>query len=235
MTSGSDLADFGRADGASESASRLLSLLFRHEESEETRVRAWQALLERYHGLLLYVAKSFGRRHDETMDYYTEIISELRHNDFQRLRRYAASDRAQFKTWLVVVARRICLDYRRQRYGRLTSQSSDVTDQASVRRTLVDHIVEDIDEIQVPDPAGSDPETACLTADLHERLQAALARLPTRDRLTLTLRFVDDLPARKIAATLRYPTPWHVYRRITSVLARLRRELETDGIDEPRP
>jgi DNA-directed RNA polymerase specialized sigma24 family protein len=44
------------------------------------------------------------------MDGYAYVLEALRSDDYRRLRAYAADGRSKFSTWLVVVARRLCLD-----------------------------------------------------------------------------------------------------------------------------
>ena len=56
----------------------------------------------------------------------------------------------------------------------------------------------------VPDPRPGPDENVESTAELS-RIIAALARLPERYRLTLTLRYFDDMTVSEIAAVLRIP------------------------------
>ena len=49
-------------------------------------------------------------------------------------------------------------------------------------------------------PAGEEPEAAALAAERRQAVRAALARLPERYRLALTLRFFHDLSYEEIAA-----------------------------------
>ena len=48
-------------------------------------------------------------------------------------------------------------------------------------------------------PAADDPEAAALASERREQVRAALARLPERYRLILTLRFFGDLSYQEIA------------------------------------
>jgi DNA-directed RNA polymerase specialized sigma24 family protein len=66
-------------------------------------------------------------------------------------------------------------------------------------------------------------------------LDAALATLSPSDQVLLRLRFDDGLSAQQIARTLHYPTPFHVYRRINALLARLRELLRARGIESSVP
>ena len=54
--------------------------------------------------------------------------------------------------------------------------------------------------------------------------------LTPRDRLVLRYRFDDDLSAREIARLLKFRTQFHVYRRITAILASCRQALAAKGV-----
>src|SRR5215210_389345 len=89
-------------------------------DSSDAAVReaGWEHFLNLHSKLLLHVARSFGDDHDAVMDRYTYLLEQLRRDDFRKLRGYAALDRSEFSTWLVVVAQRIYLDHHRSKYGR---------------------------------------------------------------------------------------------------------------------
>ena len=90
-----------------------LSHLLAHLEPP-ARDEAWTAFVQANSKLILFVAHSLGSDHDDVMDRYTFILDQLRRDDFHRLRAYGADGRGKFTTWLVVVARRLCLDHRRE-------------------------------------------------------------------------------------------------------------------------
>lgn len=160
------------------------------------------------------------------MDRYTWILDHLRADDFRRLRSFSGDGRSKFSTWLVVVARRLCVDHHRQRYGRDRGSGNDVE-----RRRLADLCAEQLDAGEIPDSAAETPDRLLLAAETREALDGALEALDPRDRLLLRLRFEDDLPANEIAALLKLPTPFHVYRRVNTLLGALRRSLEARGVE----
>ena len=82
---------------------------------------------------------------------------------------------------------------------------------------------------------GQAPDAEIRSDDLQRALTTALKRLDTRDRLLLRLRFELDLPARKVAELMGYPTPFHVYRRCTRLCGTLRNELARSGIEDEEP
>jgi hypothetical protein len=50
--------------------------------------------------------------------------------------------------------------------------------------------------------------------------------------LLLKYRFEDALPASRIARLMSFPTPFHVYRRLNTILVSLRRTLQAAGIED---
>lgn len=171
------------------------------------------------------------------MDRYTRILDHLREDDFRRLRSFSSDGRGKFTTWLVVVARRICLDHERSRYGRYRTGSAGAREEAEreARRNLADLIAARPDFSRIEADRFEDPERRLRKVELEEGLAEALRTLSERERLLLALRFEDDLTAREIAGIVGYPTPFHVYRRIDKVLDRLRVALAAREIVDPEP
>ena len=193
--------------------------------------QAWAAFVAEHSRLLLSVARSLNSDRDAAMDGYTYVLEQLRADGCRRLRAFAPDGRSKFSTWLVVVARRLCVDQRRSRYGRMRDDDSVAV--MAARRRLLDLVAEmDPDEIA---SKGVDPSQSLQAGELHEALEAALARLAPADRVLLKLRFEDDLSAREIAAVLRMPTLFHVYRRLDALLKELRAALRTRGVEEAEP
>jgi RNA polymerase sigma factor (sigma-70 family) len=203
------------------------------------REAAWDAFVSANTRLLLHVAWSLGGDHDAVMDRYTYVLEQLRHDDYRRLRTYVADGRSKFSTWLTIVARRACLDYHRQRYGRTRGSADSASAvERGARRRLADLITERVD---IWDPsdlvarAPSDPESDLRTAELHGAVEHSLDLLEPADQLLLRLRFDDDLSAREIATVMGLANPFVVYRRLTSILDSLRRSLAQRGVESPVP
>ncbi len=212
---------------------RLLSA-----EDDAAREAAWAGLIESYSRLLLYLARSLGGDHDAAMDRYAFILERLRRDDFRKLRVYAGSGRAKFSTWLVVVARRLCLDYHRERYGRVrpvrAGPRSPSADSLASRRALAT-LTGTIEVTALPDPNAADPEAEVRLAELRAALAAALRDLEPGDRLLLTEWFEEGRSGADIASQLGYRDAIRVYRRLRTVCDRLRGRLEQQGIREARP
>ncbi len=198
------------------------------------RDEAWARFVARFSPLLLHTARTVAREHDRSMDAYAHLLDLLRQDDWSRLRQYQEDSGAQFTTWLVVVARRLCVDFLRQRYGRAPTAPSRTADHAT-RRRLEDLVAVEIGEMAALTEPRAGPDETLRRRELHLALQASLAQLAPAHRLLLALRFEDDLPVREIAKLLHYPTPFHVYRTLNTVLAGLRRSLAERGVAESEP
>jgi RNA polymerase sigma factor (sigma-70 family) len=196
---------------------------------------AWAEFLAAHSKLILYVARSLGGDHDAVMDRYACILEQLRADNFRRLRTYSADGRSEFSTWLVVVAQRICLDHRRARYGRfrvVEGGSPSHDEEWAARRRLVDLLGAEVDLSTISDARASSADDEVRAADLYQSLQLALRTLDPEDRLLITLRFEDELSMTEIARSLKFPTRFHAYRRLTRVLADLRRTLIDGGVKD---
>ena len=164
------------------------------------------------------------------------MLDELRRDDCRRLRRFSADGRSRFSTWLVVVARRLCLDHYRLRYGRARGdQTRQPTETASrtTRRRLSDLAGTIEDLTCLADPTLPDPGDRLDAECRRLALARATRALAPSDQLLLRLRFEDDLSAKEIAALLGLPTPFHVYRRLAGVCAKLRLHLESTTMARP--
>ena len=200
----------------------------------EARDEAWTEFIRVHHRLLLHVARSGARDDDTAMDAYTFVLDRLREHDFRRLRAFAADGRSTFVTWLVVVAKRLCIDFARARYGRARSRDEAApTDEEQLRRGLIDLAGAELDLGTIADPSERTPETIFDTASLRQALRDAINQLEPRERLILALRFEDELTAERIATTLRLPSTFHVYRQLNRIFAKLRRRL--DELKEGNP
>jgi RNA polymerase sigma factor (sigma-70 family) len=184
--------------------------------------------------LLLHVARTLRRDYDATMDAYAHMLEQLRRDDFRRLRGYVSDVHSEFTAWLVVVARRLCLDHIRRRYGRPQAPGPRSRDERVVRRHLVDLLAEELDDSRVPDETAN-PETSLRTLELSRALTGALNDLEPRDRLLLKLRFEYALSAREISQVMRFATPFHVYRHLNRLLGLLRATLQRRGIQDSEP
>ena len=206
-------------------------------ENPSVREAGWDAFVARYSRLFVYMARRVMPDRDGAMDAYTYVLEQLRRDEFRTLRAYVADSRSRFSTWIAVVARRTCVDFYRQRYGRprgaASSQRAQVT--RASRRNLVELAGWTPELSQLPASRRESPDRRVRSAELYQALDSARAALSAEDRLLLQLRFDEDLSAAAIAAILGFPSPFHVYRRIKAVCDELRRRLNARGIEGSAP
>jgi RNA polymerase sigma factor (sigma-70 family) len=197
---------------------------------------AWDVFVARHHRLLLHVARKVMPASESAMDAYTQVLERLRRDSCKALRAYSPDGRSQFTTWLVVVARRTCVDFYRQKYGRPrgTDPSQAALIEHEARRRLATFAGVDDALTHIPDHHGG-PDHALRNGQLHDALLRAVCLLPPDDQLLLKLRFHDDLPAQRIATVMSFPSPFHVYRRLKAVCAELKHRLIERGIDDSTP
>ena len=197
---------------------------------------AWDVFVARHHRLLFHVARKVMPASESAMDAYAQVLERLRRDNCRVLRGYAPDGRSQFTTWLVVVARRTCVDFYRQKYGRPrgAAPSQAAIMERDARRRLATFAGVDDALAQVADKQDG-PESAMRNGQLYEALECVVGSLPADDQLLLKLRFTDDLPAQRIAAVMSFATPFHVYRRLKAVCAELRRQLLDRGVEDSSP
>lgn len=199
---------------------------------------AWAMLVQSYSRLLLHTARSVIPDYDGAMDAYEHVLERLREDDFRRLRTYGDDGRSSFGTWLVVVARRLCIDHHRRRYGRAPRGEHDPAGaeyERAARRRLLDLAGLPVEAAEVVEGSPDTPDIELRVAELREALGAVLSQLGPVDRVLIKLRFEDGLSAPEIAAALHFPTPFHVYRRLNALLADLRRRLAARGVVSSAP
>jgi RNA polymerase sigma factor (sigma-70 family) len=203
------------------------------------RDAAWQRVVDRHSRLILSTVRALSADHDEAMDQYAFVLECLQQDDHRRLRTYAASSAGRFEAWLVVVTRRLCVDYQRHRYGRFRESPGEMDREqrlrAKERRRLLDLVTEELNVATTPDTSIEDPEVEIRRRELQKALEDAIQSLGARDRLLLRLRFDDGHPARVIADAMGFQSTFHVYRRLKKVLDGLRRRLHEAGVSDASP
>ena len=197
---------------------------------------AWEAFVARHSRLLLHVARKVMPTSESAMDAYATVLERLRRDNCRSLAGYVPDGRSRFTTWLVVVARRMCVDFYRQKYGRQRGETTpEAAAEREARHRLVNFAGVDDALAHIADDCSPDPEDAIRHDQLQRALDVAFSSLTPDDQLLLRLRFHDDLSAQRIASVLAFPSPFHVYRRLRSVCAELRRKLLAAGVEDSTP
>ena len=78
----------------------------------------WVEFLNTYSPVLYQTARHCTSTDDDAADCYVHICEQLAHKHFLRLLKFKPTGNASFVTWLRVVARNICFDWRRKKWGR---------------------------------------------------------------------------------------------------------------------
>jgi len=207
-------------------------------DDAEARDAAWRSLIADHSRLLMHVARSVAAEHDGTMDAYAFVLEQLRSDDFRVLRHFSSVGTGTFTTWLTVVARRMCVDFYRSRYGRSRAQDNNRTSaeaRRDARRRLADLTAAGVDITPLLRSDDSDPEEKLREAELLTILQSVMVDLKPSDRLLLKLRFEDGLTAQEIATALEWPTQFHVFRRLNALYDTLRQRLRSRGVENHLP
>jgi RNA polymerase sigma factor (sigma-70 family) len=203
----------------------LLSKLF-SADTPSSRDAAWAAFVQAASKLLLHTAHSMGGGYDAAMDRFAFMLDQLQRDDFRRLRAFHPEGCGKLSTWLVVVARRLCLDSERQRFGRSRAEATSEHGVTHIgRRRLAQLAGVALDPDSHPPAREPDALQALCAVETERELHLALAGLTPQERLLLKLRYEDGLSASVIARMLGLPTPFHVYRRTTQLLTGLRQSL----------
>lgn len=79
---------------------------------------AWTEFLALYSDQIYKTARLTTADQETAADCYLYICEQLSRNGFKRLLKFRPDGPAKFETWLAVVARNLCLDWLRSRFGR---------------------------------------------------------------------------------------------------------------------
>ena len=204
-----------------------------------SREAAWAEFVAEHSRLLIHVARDLFKQHDGAMDAYAFVLERLQEDCCRRLRGFQDDGRSRFTTWLTVVARRLCLDYYRHRYGRPRGdpKTNGAAERLAARRRLLDLAVSrdgSVADLAAGDTASA-PDARLRVQQLSAAVGAAVAELPPEEQLLLKLRFDDGLSGAEIARVLGWATPFHVFRRLNTTFDRLRSALRARGVEGSAP
>jgi RNA polymerase sigma-70 factor (ECF subfamily) len=143
---------------------------------------AWEAVVRQHWRKVFNVAYKFVGKHDEAEDLAQDIFLKI----FKALDTF--DRRANFQTWIISIARNLCIDHYR-----------------SVRKER-ETIAREVDAGELT-PASADrgPDGMLEQNDLRALLQRALDKLPAALRTAVVLRDLQELSYQEIADRLRLP------------------------------
>lgn len=80
--------------------------------------QAWAEFLRQYSSIIFETCQYSTSDEDQAADCFLFACEQLSRNSFRRLLRFRLGGSAAFATWLRVVVRNLCLDWRRKEFGR---------------------------------------------------------------------------------------------------------------------
>ncbi|AMW04182.1 RNA polymerase sigma factor [Gemmatimonas phototrophica] len=204
----------------------------------DARDAAWAVFVADHSRLLVHIARDVFPQYDEAMDAYAFVLERLQEDNFRRLRGYRNDGRSKLTTWLTVVARRLCLDFYRQQYGRpRDAQDKDGAEaRLQLRRRLARFTTDgDLAIAHTVDDQAPLPDQDVRHRELQDAVSSAMAQLNPDEQLLIKLRFHDGLSGSEIARLLGLPTAFHVFRRLNATFGSLRRLLKARGVESSIP
>src|SRR5215472_13053729 len=78
----------------------------------------WEEFLRQYSPLVFQTCQHSTSDKDQAADCFLFACEQLSRNNFRRLLQFRPDGSAAFSTWLRVVVRNLCLDWRRREFGR---------------------------------------------------------------------------------------------------------------------
>ena len=157
------------------------ALMLRVKQGDRT---AFEALVEKYKQPVMNVVYRTLRDATEAEDLAQHVFLQV----YKSAHRYEVS--AKFSTWIFTIARNLCLNEIRRR-SRHPADSLDQTgpdDDQPIR--------------QVEDRKSFSPPDALLQGELEQKIEAAFAELPEKQRTALLLCREDELSYEEIADVL---------------------------------
>jgi len=139
--------------------------------------QAFKTLVVMHQQKVYLLAYSLLRNREDATDVAQETFLRL----FQKLDAYEPGK--NFQSWLLQIAKNLCIDYYRKNYGRRREHESD----------------RPLDEI---DPAAPPGDWSPAGSDLRQAFSRALARLGERQRLVFVMKHYNGFDYREIGQIL---------------------------------
>lgn len=175
------------------------------------------ALIDRLAG---HVCRRFGMNGSDVDDVASMVKLRLMENDYAILRRYEG--RSSLATYLTVIIQRLLSDQRERTHGRQSRTPREVplAEEEAIPLAASDRA----------DEAAFDNELRELSRRGGALIRETMAGWPADARLLVRLRFESSLSIADIARLMKVPQR-PLYRRLESLLRRLRDVLIEGGID----
>jgi RNA polymerase sigma-70 factor (ECF subfamily) len=143
---------------------------------------AFRSLVERHSRYVFHVAYRLTASASDAED----VVQTTFLRAYQQLSRFEA--RADFRTWLHRIAVNCSIDLIRSRRHREVSHDPDDLEYRSAAAS--------------DDATAPGPDRLMLSREIQDRVSAGMAQLSASERLAFTLRHVEGLPIRDVAAAM---------------------------------
>ncbi len=148
------------------------------ERIKEGDREAFMEITRIYQKKVYLLAYSYLRNNEDALDIVQETFLRL----YQKVDMFRSEK--NFQTWLLQIAKNLCIDYYRKNYSRSKDYQSD----------------KNIEEVNVPVQNDQDSHTYC---DLKRVFGECLDRLTEKQRLIFVIKHYNNLEYKEIAQILR--------------------------------
>jgi RNA polymerase sigma-70 factor (ECF subfamily) len=150
---------------------------------------AFEVLVHRYDRDVLRLVQRVVRSPEEARDVYQEAFLKI----YRNLDRFRLD--SSFYTWIYRVVTNVCFDHLRRRRSR-------PEDQAPMNAARDNGPSSPADFFDRRQAAQADPERRLLGREIGQRIDAAVAQLPPRERMIFEMKHYDGLKLRAIGEAL---------------------------------
>ena len=154
------------------------------KEAQRGSVLAFESLVRKYDRQVLQLACKMVKSPQDAEDIYQEVFIRI----YRNLGRFQF--RSEFSTWLYRVVINYCINYQRK-FKRVKFYSLDQSVGADSARWGGDMAIDQ-----------KDPEESVVNKELSSEIQAALERLPARQKMVFVLRHFQGHKLKEIAAMM---------------------------------
>ena len=154
------------------------------KEAQRGSVLAFESLVRKYDRQVLQLACKMVKSPQDAEDIYQEVFIRI----YRNLGRFQF--RSEFSTWLYRVVINYCINYQRK-FKRVRFYSLDQSIDTGPARWSGDMAIDQ-----------KDPEESVVNKELSSEIQAALERLPARQKMVFVLRHFQGHKLKEIAAMM---------------------------------
>lgn len=153
-------------------------------DAKKGDVKAFEELVCKYDRHVLGIARSYRNSDEEAKDIYQEVFMRVYKglNNFQF--------KSEFSTWLFRITTNVCLTHK-SRKREYESIDKEVVSDDENSRTLSETISGD-----------DDVEKKVINKDLLTHVRSAIEKLPNKQRMVFSLKYLEDYKIREIAEML---------------------------------